>query len=415
MKLLVDEKIGYFLGNPPNITAESLEFQDLLISIFDEDFDDILNDIGVEAACKGIAWLHVYITDEGEETEGRLAFRLVPSEQVIPVWSDAEHKTLEAVIRRYVVETYAGRQRKFVAYVEWWDAQGVVYYVMENGRLVPDTERTAAGSNGHFSKNGQEYGWGRIPFIPFKNNSKELNDLRFVKPIIDAYDLTVSDAANAIEELRGLIYVVKGYSGSADEADTFLHNLKYYGLIFLDGGMDGSNDDVKTIESRIDIQASEAHLNRLKKDFYQFGQGVDMDTDRFGAAPSGVALEFIYSGLKLKVDNLERKVKAAFRSLFWFASEYLKITGQGAFDPNTAVVTFNRAVITNAAETVDTIGAAIGYKILSVESGIMKNPLVEDVTQELEKLRKDADESVSLDRLKDDGADQAGGEDPDDE
>ena len=40
-----------------------------------------------------------------------------------------------------------------------------------------------------------------------------------------------------------------------------------------------------------------------------FGQAVDFSSDKFGSAPSGVALEFLYTNLNLKADKLARKAK----------------------------------------------------------------------------------------------------------
>ena len=46
-----------------------------------------------------------------------------------------------------------------------------------------------------------------------------------------------------------------------------------------------------------------------------FGQAVDFSSDKFGSAPSGVALEFLYTNLNLKADKLARKAKVAIQEL----------------------------------------------------------------------------------------------------
>mgnify|MGYP000937124183 FL=1 len=98
MKLLVDEKIGYLLGNSPGYTSLNDSFEDKLNEVLDSDFDDILNEVGVEASNKGIAWLQVYIDDDQE-----LKFKLIPSEQIVPLWYDTAHTKLQAVIRYYYI------------------------------------------------------------------------------------------------------------------------------------------------------------------------------------------------------------------------------------------------------------------------------------------------------------------------
>ena len=59
-----------------------------------------------------------------------------------------------------------------------------------------------------------------------------------------------------------------------------------------------------------------------------FGQAVDFSSDKFGSAPSGVALEFLYTNLNLKADKLARKAKVAIQELLWFVFEHFDIKGE---------------------------------------------------------------------------------------
>lgn len=51
-----------------------------------------------------------------------------------------------------------------------------------------------------------------------------------------------------------------------------------------------------------------------------FGQAVDFSSDKFGSAPSGVALEFLYTNLM--ADKLGRKTKVAVQELLWYVIEH---------------------------------------------------------------------------------------------
>lgn len=395
MKLQVDEKAGYFLGKPPNITTEgeSDDFQGKLISLFDERFDDALHDVVVETSNKGIAWLYCYI-----DSDGGLRFEVMPSEQIIPIWADRARSRLDGVINYYYVSDsniYTGEEAETLK-VECWSADGVYFYVEHNGELVEDISRMFPNGESdlpysglpHFEINGHAGTWGMVPFIPFKNNSQELPDLRFIKKLIDTYDLTVSDAANTLEEIRQLTVVLKGYPAS-DLAE-FMANLKYYGAIKVDedGGVD-------KLDLSYDVTMQEKHLERVKRDLYQFGQSVNMDTDRLGQSPSGVALEFLYSGLKLKTDSLERKFKSSFVDLFRLACVYLSATGQGEYDHTLARVTFQRSTITNAIDQIDAVEKS-SY-LISKKTAISHHPWVEDVDQEL--LDIESEDNISIDQI----------------
>lgn len=385
MKLLVDEKIGYFLGQDVTITSENDKLQEAVNEILDDEFMDVLNDIGVEASNKGISWLHVYMDEEGN-----LKFMHIPAEQIIPLWSDIAHKELDALIRYYYVDTYVGLENKQIKKVEYWTKDSVMYYVEENGVLIPDIEANEIGEHiGHFNLDGTELGWGTIPYIPFKNNSYELSDLHFVRGIVDEYDKRTSDTANTLEELSDIVYVLKNYGGTS--LSEFMRDLKYYKAIKVDddGGVD-------TISGSIDISAVEAHLDRLKKDFYHFGQGVDMDTSNIGNSPSGVALEFLYSKLKLKVDNMERKFKYAFKILFYFITEYLGVSGGGVYNPKDLKVTFTRSMVSNLVENIEAVNTS--SQLISKKTALAHHPWVDNVEEEMQQL-EDEQEVIDFDNL----------------
>jgi SPP1 family phage portal protein len=120
VRKLVDQKVGYLLGKPFSIQTKNQRYLDLLNEIFDRSFLRLLKNLGKEAVNKGKAWLHVYYDEEG-----RLSFKKIPSEEIIPLWRDADHTKLDVVIRVYEVEVYEGTNRKIVTKVEFWDTSGV--------------------------------------------------------------------------------------------------------------------------------------------------------------------------------------------------------------------------------------------------------------------------------------------------
>ena len=378
-KLLVDEKVNYLLGKSPIIAAEDKDFQKKLIDILNYKFDDTINEVGVESSNKGIAWLQPYIDENGY-----LEFKQHDSEQIIGIFKDKARTKLESVIRFYYVETYEGQNKLDIRKVEYWTEDTVMYYTEYNGNLIPDIEANEAGEPiGHFILNNKYHGWGKVPFIPFKNNSREKNDLTYFKSLIDDYDKNTSDTSNTLDDIARFIYILKNYGGS--DLEEFLNDLKLYKVVKVDddGGVDKLSPD-------INVDAVEKHLDRIKKDIYIFGQGVDMDTDRFGASPSGIALKFLYSSLDLKCDQMERKFKKAFEELFWFIAEYLKITGKGIFDYKTAKVRF---VINNSMNVSDSINdCKNSLGIVSNKTILENHPWVSDVTEEEERLEEQNEE-----------------------
>jgi SPP1 family phage portal protein len=377
-KLLVDEKVNYLLGKSPIIAADDEKFQERLIEVLDDEFDDVIQEIGIESSNKGIAWLQPYIDEEGN-----LKFEKHDSEKIIPVWKETSHRTLEAIIRVYYVETYEGKVKKDVKKVEYWTKDDVTYYTYFNGSMVLDVEAPGEGQPvGHFTVNeGREYkSWERVPFIPFKNNTRELNDLTYFKTLIDDYDKNTSDTSNTLDDIARFIYILKNYGGT--DLGEFLNDLKLYKAIKVDsdGGVDKLSPD-------IEIEAVDKHLDRIKKDVYIFGQGVNMDTDKFGNSSSGIALQFLYSALDLKCDQMERKFKTAFKSIFWFIAEYFKVINQGTYDPKDAKVTFIRNMIVNEGDKITSVRNSKG--IVSNKTLLEHHPFVGDVDEELKRIKED--------------------------
>ena len=380
VRKLVDQKVGYLLGQPLGVETENETYQDLLNGIFDRSFLRLLKNLGKEAVNKGKAWLHVYYDESGQ-----LRFKKIPSEEIIPLWRDADHTELDAVIRVYEVEAYEGKQKTIITKVEFWDASGVRRYVLSSDGLIPDVEAGELGSHFTVVQGDQEQGmnWERVPFVCFKYNDEELPLIRSVKSLVDEYDKRTSDHANNLEDLPNSIYVLKNYDGQ--DLGEFRRNMATYRAVKVidPGGVD-------TLSIDIDTEATEKHLDRLRKDIYEFGRGVLFDIDRVRSAPSGIALKFLYADLDMDANIMETEFQASLQQLLWFVNAHLSNTGKGDFSDEPVEFIFNRDILINESDTINNIRNSVG--ILSLESLIAQHPWTTDVQTELERLRNERGE-----------------------
>ena len=391
-KILVDQKTSYLVGEPPNIQAESEQFDEKLNELLDEDFADDLQELSKGASNKGVEWLHVYIDNE-EEGINKLKYTIIPAQEVIPIWDSQHQKELEAVIRYYYV-WHGTKQRKKV---EYHDKEGVIYYMeAENGELIPDGEENSYDEEGnvvktpHFYRNGQEESWGKVPFIPFKNNEEMKGDLTYYKALIDEYDLTQSNHADNLAEVQDIIWVLKNYQGTS--LAEFQENLRFHKAMKTDGE---GGAEVKQTE--VPSDAKEKHLQRISEDIFLFGMGIDFKTDKFGQSPSGVALKFMYSLLDLKADIMARKFKRSIKDFIWFLTEYLRLAGEGDYRNDKVTITFNKSKIMNEAEQVQMANQSKG--VISDDTILANHPWVEDVEAEKEKIEQQQEDIVNLDDL----------------
>jgi len=158
-------------------------------------------------------------------------------------------------------------------------------------------------------------------------------------------------------------------------------NLRKYKAMKTDG--DGG---AETITMDIPVKAKDSHLDRLEESIYTFGQGVNTKTERFGNNPSGVALKFMYALLDLKADKTERKFKKAIREFLWFVALYLKYAEKQEFDYKSVQITFNKSILINESEKVDSAQKSKG--IISDETIAANHPWVDDPQEEMQRLEE---------------------------
>lgn len=377
MKNLVDDKVNYLLTKPYTLACQNQAYIEAVQKVLGKRFQRILTRLGTEASNKGIAWLHCYINSKGEFKTVK-----IPSEQIIPLWIDEEHEELQAIIRYYVVETYTGPVRQDITHIEYWTDQDVTYYVLQDNRIILDSEKYLEDSHaGHFMINEVPSSWGRVPFVPFKNNDFELPDLQFVKTLVDDYDIARSDVSNLLTDIQNTIYALKGYGG--ESLSEFMKDLAYYRAIKLED--DGELD---TVDSSINIEAAEKHYEQLKKDIFDFGQGVDKNSDKLGNSPSGIALKFIYSGLDLKCNAMEDSFKWSFEELIYFVNEYLRLTGRVVCNDDGIDIIFNRDIAINESQTITDCQNSMG--IISKKTIVANHPFVTNLDEELEQIKAES-------------------------
>ena len=402
MHMFVEDKVNYLLSKPYTLSCEkSQEFLDKVNLILSKTFQQKrMIKLGKTASNGGIAWLHPYIDEDG-------SFRtmIIPPEQCIPGWKDNDHDEMTEFIWFYDVEIIEGHTVKDVLKVEYWTADGVAYYVSDmtyqdgmnpnSGAisLILDSERYLnepdrdGDFTGHFIMDGAAEAWGRIPFIPFKNNDDELPDLHFIKTLIDGYDKNRSDTANYLEEVENFIMKLKGYGGN--DLGAFMRDLSYFRAINLD--VDG---DADVLTATVDISAQDTDAEKLKKDIMLFGEGVDKASDQLGNSPSGIALKFMYSGLDLKCNRMEAAFKDGFDKLIWFVNRYLEITCGGPdYDANIDI-TFNRDININESQAITDCQNSQG--VISQETILKNHPWVEDVDIELRRLNQEKEAAQSM-------------------
>jgi len=273
MKILVNQKLNYSVGKDIALKTIGDDDNAILLDILGKDFSKKLKQIGKEACKKSVGWGHVYINDNGE-----FKIKLIPSEQVIPIYSMYDDEVLEKIIRYYSVTTSNSNNEIIqVNRVEIWDKEMVTYYQQNSETLEYDLlnkeemfnifGRNYTNPKYHFQKD-LKYGnvittteglsWGEVPFVPLFNNDEEQTDLEGIKQFIDAY--------------------------------------------------------------------KEA-LQRLEEDIFKFGMGVNPDKIASGNI-TNVVIKARFANLDLKANDFEQEIKDFINKLMVFVNRYLELNNQ---------------------------------------------------------------------------------------
>ena len=238
----------------------------------------------------------------------------------------------------------------------------------------------------------EQHGWGRVPFIPLRNNEKELTDLQLVKGLIDAYDLVSSEGTNNLLDLVDLYWVIQGYGG--ETASAVAKKLQINKAVQISD----SSGNVEAKQVQLPVEGRLDWMQMLRKDIFHFGMGVDTDSDDWGKAASGVALKFQYAMFYLKINGIVPEIKRAVKEFFRFATEDWNRENGTDWDWRKIQITLNTNGITDDMETMQIIAASKG--MVSEKTLLGKHPFVEDVNSEMEQMereRKEKDNEIDTD------------------
>lgn len=395
LKKLTRQKIGYMLGKPFSLAAvrvrndELKEFFKAMEEYLDMDFYKFIKNVARDSIVKGLGWVQVYYNEAGV-----LKFRRCNPEEVIPLWADADHTILDAVIHKYNVEQYNGGDKKIIKYVEYWTHEGVYYYKFDDtGHLVfnPDKE---INPDSHFTLKPEDaeteqsvgVNWQEIPFIPFKYDPDEQSLLARIKSLIDEYDKKTSGIADTIDDHPNAVTVVKNYDGASKEE--FVQNKNEYRTIFVQG--DG---DARSLETPLNVADLDKHLERLRQDIYEFGQGVNT-VDKDIRDTSGVALRFIYADLDMDCVDWGGEVKWSLMKLFWFIQQDIISKSGKDYTKVKYDIVFNTDVIINESETI--LNCLNSKGTVSDKTIIINHPWTLDADEETDAMKKETEESMEL-------------------
>lgn len=370
---IVDQKKNYLLGRPLTIRSENKDYCEELGEIFDSRFLAMLKLAGEEALIGGISWLYPYI-DEKQ----KLNFRLFPSYEIFPLWTDSSHLCLNCAVRVYDVEDYRNGGFVKVTKVEIFKKDGISFYEYDSGKLIKIKSKM-----NYVTKGEKEYNWDILPIIPIKANAKETSILPKVKSLQDSLNSILSDFMNNMQEnVRNSILVLRNYDGT--DLGEFRKNLASYGVVKT-RTENGSSGGVDVLKVEVDADNYKTICDILSSAITQNGRGFDTSADKSSGDLNQLNIKSMYSDIDLDANDMENELQAVFMSIVYFTNVYLKAVKNVNRDSEKLEVIFNRDILINETETIENCVKSDG--ILSKDTIIAQHPWVVDYMDEKERLK----------------------------
>lgn len=376
---IVDTKVGYLFGHPISYHVDDNEelediVQDFIIRNNSEDAD---SEAGKKAAICGYGARLLYIDTEGQERMRNID----PWETIILAEADMSEPSY--AIRYFENTIVEDGKRQTVKEAEFYDEEYIWFF--------------RQGNNGYELVDLKLHLFDYCPLFGIPNNEELQGDAEKVLKLIDAYDRTLSDASNEIEQYRLAYLVLRGVGLDEEQKE----ELKKSGIFQL---MD-KEEDVNYLTKDVNGELIENHLDRLEQNILRFAKSVNFADEKFSGNASGVALKYKLMALENKCVTMERKFSAALRYQFKVLCSAWEKRGKCQVDDYLDIwMGFKRNLPANVIEEAD---ASLKLKgIVSEATRLAMLSFVDDVDHEMYHLQQDMEGYVDLDKI-----DEEGGED----
>ena len=388
-KQAITQKVASDTGKPCNIVVVNYCYNIVMnylgymtgIEIgYDNDgrFDDIIdvlkyNDVKAEdseflrnALIFGRAFEINYIDEEGKQR-----FRTLDPRECVPIFDNTLNNDLVYVVRFYSESPVNEQSEQYR--VEVYSEDNVTTY------------RSTMGFSSFALMDEQPHFFGQCPVTVFSLNKDEVSIFDKVMSLQDAYNELLSDEVDDFEAFADAYLVLKGIS--ADEED--LKSMKEHRVLMMD-----PDADAFYLTKNIGDTQIQNMLQNVNDQIHKISASPDFNDDKF-MAQSGIAMRYKLVGFENAASAIESNMKKALqRRLELICGILGLIGGTGEELWREAQITFTRNLPEDLTQTVQIVNQLRG--IVSQETLLTLLPFVQDVDEEMERVRAEKEESMEL-------------------
>ena len=344
----------------------------------DGDFDEVIdvlkyNDVKSEdsellrnALIFGRAFEINYIDEEGKQR-----FRTLDPRECIPIYDNTLSNELMYVVRFYSETPVNETSEQYR--VEVYSENSITTY------------RSTMGFSS-FAFMGEEFHvYGQCPVTVFSLNKEEVSIFDKVMSLQDAYNELLSDEVDDFEAFADAYLVLKGIT--ADEDD--LISMKEHRVLMMD-----ADADANYLTKSIGDTQIQNMLQNVNDQIHKISASPDFNDDKF-MAQSGIAMRYKLVGFENAASAIESNMKKALQRRLELICGILGIIGASNEELwREAQITFTRNLPSDLTQTVQIVNQLRG--IVSQETLLTLLPFVQDVDEEMERVRAEKEESMEL-------------------
>ena len=274
-KRIVNIVAGYmFKPGYVNYGFEDDTFGDTMNEVFAENNEPVkTTEMGKQSTTHGIGYEYHYVDVDGSGAVPR--FVRIIAEEVVPIFNrDVEPKLIAFMRVTNAVRREKKKEEKFLEIMFVDDVAIVQFEAKENGtslKVIEDPVR-------HF--------YGEVPLAIYRNNAELEGDFAAVEPLIDSYDVLVSDSMNEFDRFAWAYLLLKGMALSPEDAARLKRTRTFENL--------DDKDAVSFLTKTIDTAFIEFMTDLVRSEIHR-QSGIPNIEDFDGTGASGKTItKFIY-------------------------------------------------------------------------------------------------------------------------
>jgi SPP1 family phage portal protein len=389
-KDIADTASSYFVGNPIAYKSQDSDLSVLMDDLEYAEADEADGDNGLDLSIYGRAYEYIF----AEEDEPFLKIKNLAPENTFMVYDDSIEQRELFGVYYYIQKDDSGTSGK---------ERYIATVLTKSFRWVFDlytTSGTKSGENllveSSVIETGVPHFLGEVPLVEYLNNKLAIGDYELQIPLIDAYNILMSDRIADKEQFIDAILAVYGTMLSDDDAETegdgngaaeAMKRLKKEKLLELP-----DTSKVEYVTRTFDESGVEILKKALEQDIHKFSHIPCLSDEAFGGNVSGVAMEFKLLGMENITRIKTRYYRKGLRKRLRIFCNYLTTSSRGSIDYKGITAEFTRAMPKNLLEISQFVANLSG--VVSTKTLLSQIPFVDDPEEEMKAVREEQEEAV---------------------